>query len=165
MLRKFRRDRLFHPTVILLLALGIGANTLVFSLVNELLLKPLPVRDPQNLYLLETNEPVQVRANEFFVYEFLTDLLQKSPHVASAVAEQGHYQPALLPMRRGSAVRVVMSQVVSPNYFRELGVTPRLGRLLDESDAATTGTLPAVLSYQFWQSEFSGDRSVVGRTI
>ena len=165
MLRKFRRDRLFHATVILLLALGIGANTLVFSLVNELLLKPLPVRDPGNLYLLETNEPVQVRPNTFFNYEDLTDLLQKNPLVSAAVAEQGYYGPALLPMRRGSGVRLVMSQVVSPNYFHELGVAPYLGRLLDENDAATTGALPAVLSYQFWQSEFGGDPSAVGRTI
>ncbi len=165
MLRRLRRDRSFHLTVVLLLALGVGSNTLVFSLLNELLLKPLPVRDPGNLYLLETNEPVQVRPNTFFVYEDLTDLLQRSPLVSAAVAEQGFYEPALLPMRRGGAVRVVMSQVVSPNYFRELGVTPHLGRLLDESDATTKGALPAVLSYQFWQSEFGGDPSTIGRTI
>jgi predicted permease len=165
MLRKFCRDRMFHATVVTLLALGIGANTLVFSLVNELLLKPLPVRDPQNLYLFETNEPVQVRPNTYFTYESLTDLLQKSPLVAAAVAEQGWYEPALLPMRRGGAVRLAMSQVVSPNYFRELGITAYFGRLLDDSDAVVSGAIPAVLSYQFWQSEFGGDRTVVGRTI
>jgi predicted permease len=165
MLRKFRRDRGFHLTVVLLPALGIGANTLVFSLVNELLLKSLPVRDPENLYLLESNEPIQVRPNTFFNYPFLTDLLQKSPLLSAAVAEQGWYGPALVPMRRGATVRLVMSQVVSPNYFRELGIQPVLGRLLDETDAATSGALPAVLSDQFWQSEFGGDRGIVGRTI
>jgi predicted permease len=165
MLRRLRRDRGFHLTVILLLALGIGANTLVFSLVDELLLKRLPVRDPQNLYLLETNEPIQVRPNTFFNYPVLTDLLQKSPLVAAAVAEQGWYSPAIVPMRRGATVRLVMSQVVSPNYFGELGVRAFLGRLPDESDAATSGALPAVLSYQFWQSEFGGDRAVIGHVI
>ncbi len=165
MLRRFRRDRGFYLTVVLLLALGIGANTLVFSLVDALLLRPLPVRDPQNLYLFETNEPVQVRPDTYFQYEFLTDLLEKSPLIAGAVAEQGWYEPALLPLRRGGAIRLTMSQVVSPNYFRELGIRPYLGRLLDENDAATRGTLPTVLSYQFWQSEFGGDRSVLGRTI
>jgi predicted permease len=165
MLRKFRRDRLFHATIVLLLALGIGANTVVFSLVNELLLRPLPVRDPRSLYLLETNEPIQVRPNTFFNYPVLTDLLQKSPLIAAAVAEQGWFSPAMVPMRRGATVRLVMSQVVSPNYFAELGIRPFLGRLLDEPDAAASGALPAVLSYQFWQSEFGGDRSVVGRAI
>ena len=57
MLRHFRRDCLFHGTVILLLTLAIGSNTVVFSLLNELLLKPLPVRDPDNLYLLEQYLP------------------------------------------------------------------------------------------------------------
>jgi hypothetical protein len=90
MLRRLRRDRLFHVTAVLLLALGIGSNTLVFSLVNELLLKPLPVRDPDNLYLLERNWPVQVRPETFFGYPHL-EVVQKNPLVAAAVAEQGWY--------------------------------------------------------------------------
>jgi predicted permease len=165
MLRRFRRDRLFYGAVVLLLALGIGSNTLVFSLVNELLLKPLPVRDPDNLYLLEANRRVQVRPDTMFYYPGLTEGVQKNPLVAAAVAEQSAYSPAMVPFRQGDTARLVPVQMVSPNYFHELGIHAYAGRVLDESDAKASGTLAAVLSYQFWQSQFGGDREIVGRTI
>jgi predicted permease len=166
-LRQLARYRTTSALVILLLAVGLGANTLVFSLVNELMLKPLPVTNPENLFLLEKNRQLQVRPDTFFTYEIYRDRVAKSPLVAAAVAEQEWYEADQLPMRSGSSalVRVVIAQMVSPNYFTELGVRPYLGRLLTPSDAEASGTLPAVLSYQFWQSEFGGDRAVVGRTI
>ena len=165
MLRRFRRDRLFYGAIVLLLALGIGSNTLVFSLVNELLIKPLPVRNPDNLYLLEANRRVQVRPDTMFYYAGLTEAVQKSPLVAAAVAEQYGYSPAMVPLRQGDTTRLVSVQMVSPNYFRELGIRAYAGRVLDEADARTSGTLAAVLSYQFWQSQFGGDPGVIGRTI
>ncbi len=81
------------------------------------------------------------------------------------MAEQEWYEADLFPMRSGNSVRLVRSQMVSPNYFSELGVRPFAGRLLSASDAEATGVLPEVLSYQFWESEFGGDRAMVGRTI
>ncbi|HTX33700.1 MAG TPA: ADOP family duplicated permease [Bryobacteraceae bacterium] len=163
--RQLARYRTTSALVILLLAVGLGANTLVFSLVNELLLKPLPVRNPQNLFLLERNRQLQVRPDTFFSYPLYRDVVLKNPLVAAAVAEQEWYEADQFPMRAGNSVRVVLTQMVSPNYFTELGVRPYAGRLLTESDANASGTLPAVLSYQFWQSEFAGDRAIVGRTI
>lgn len=165
MLRFLRRDRGFHLAVVLLLALGIGANTVVFSLADALLLQPLAVRDPENLYLLEENQVKQVRPGTFFPYDYLPELVAKSPMVAAAVAEQGLDSQAMVAFRLGDAARLITTQMVSPNYFRELGVCPLLGRVLDESDASATGRLPAVLSYQFWLSQFGGDRAVLGRTI
>jgi predicted permease len=164
MLRRFRRDRLFYSAVVLLLALGIGSNTLVFSLVNELLLKPLPVRDPENLYLLELNRRVQVRPDTRFYYAGLTEVVEKSPLIAAAVAEQFAYSPAMVPLRQGDTVRLVSVQMVSPNYFHELGIRAYAGRVLDQADAKSAA-MPAVLSYQFWQSQFRGDRAIIGHTI
>lgn len=164
-LRQLRRHRTSSALAILLLGVGIGANTLVFSLVNELLLKPLPVRDPQNLYLLQGIATHQVRPNTFYTWPVYQEVAQHRALFQSAVAEQGWYSADNLPLRAGNAVRLVHSQMVSPNYFTELGIAAYLGRVLNAADAEATGTLAAVLSYQFWQSEFAGDRGIVGRTI
>jgi predicted permease len=164
MFRQLRRDRLFHAVIVLLLGLGIGANTLVFSLVNELLLKPLPVRDPGNLYLMERVHAQQVRPDTYFRYQHL-EAVAANPMVAAAVAEQFVDQRALVRLSQAGAVRLVTAQVVSPNYFRELGLRAYLGRVLDEADAAAEANPPAVLSYQFWQLQFAGDRGVIGRVI
>ena len=164
-LRQFRSNRLFSGIVIALLAIGIGANTLVFSLVNELLMKPLPVRDPQNLYLLERISPDDIRPGTFFQFPILRDVIQKSSLFSAAVAEQEWTEDQILPMSTGSAIRPVMAQMVSPTYFTELGVQAVIGRVLTEADAASSSTVPAILSYQFWQSQFSGSRDIVGRSI
>ena len=168
-LRQLRRHRTTSLLAAALLGIGIGANTLVFSLVNELLLKNLPVRDPQNLYLLQGMEVKQVRPNPFQTYQAYNEVVRKSPLVAAAVAEQGWYEADVLPLRAGNTVRLVRTQMVSPNYFTELGVVAYAGRVLNEGDADAAGTgqqgIPAVLSFQFWHSQFGGDRSAIGRTI
>jgi predicted permease len=168
-LRQLRRHRTTSALAILLLGIGIGANTLVFSLVNELLLKPLPVRDPENLFLLQRNLPLQVRPDTFYPYLLYSEVVKKSPLLSAAMAEQGWYEAATFPMRSGNSVRLVRTQLVSPNYFEGLGVNAYAGRLLSQTDADPTGTgsegTPAVLSYQFWQSEFGGNRAAIGRTI
>jgi predicted permease len=165
MFHHFRRDRFVFVAIVLLLALGIGSNTLVFSLVNELLLKPLPVRDPENLYLLEHVERLQVRPDTMLSYAVLTEVVKKNPLVEAAVAEQKGYQPIMLPLRQGDTVRLVTVQMISPDYFRELGVRAYAGRALDPSDTLASGAIPAVLSYQFWQSQFGGDHAILGRTF
>ena len=165
MLRQFRRNRGFHAAVILLLGLGIGAATLVFSLVNELLLKRLPVRNPRNLYLLEHMSPRQVRPDPSFSERALNEVVRKNPLVSAVAAEQAIAPQYLVPFREGDTTRLLMPQIVSPNYFAELGVRALLGRVLDESDAKPAATLPAVISYHWWQSQFGGDRSILGRTI
>ncbi|HLK62588.1 MAG TPA: ABC transporter permease [Bryobacteraceae bacterium] len=164
--RQLYRKRLFSATVIILLAIGIGANTLVFSLVNELLLKPLPVRDPGNLYLVSrifAEEPSH--PSTFFNFLVFRDAIQKSGTLSAAVAEQEWTDDQVVPMDADGGIRPVMAQVVSPNYFTELGVPAAAGRVLNEADANTTAQVPLILSYQFWQSQFAGSPSVIGRTI
>ncbi|HEY2018790.1 MAG TPA: ABC transporter permease [Bryobacteraceae bacterium] len=164
-LRQLRRNTFFSSIVVILLAIGIGANTLVFSLVNELLLKPLPVRDPGSLYLIAKNQELQVRPDVDFRYQDFRDIVQKSSLFRAAVAEQEPLSSDILPFSTGNDVRLVMTQMVSPDYFTELGVHAVAGRVLTAEDAANSSTIPAVLSYQFWQSQFAGSRDVVGRTI
>ena len=156
--RQLRRNRLFSAVVILMLALGIGADTLVFSLVNELILKPLPVRNPGNLFLAETLSEHQVRPDTNFSYPVFEGLFSKTPLVSAAVAEQEWSEDELMPLTSGGSVRLAIVQMVSPNYFTELGIRPVVGSLPQRADAA-------VLSFQFWQSEFAGSRDVIGRTI
>jgi predicted permease len=165
MRRLLRRDRGFHALIVVLLGFGIGAATLVFSVVNEVLLKPLPVRDPDNLFLLAKYSSGDLRPNEYFAEKHLREVVSKSPLVAAAVAEQIADPRCIVPMRQGESTRLLMAQIVSPNYFRELGVRPLLGRVLEDADATAGGVLPAVLSYHFWQSQYAGDTSVLGRTI
>jgi predicted permease len=168
-LRQLRRYRTTSTLAILLLGIGIGANTLVFSLVNVLLLKPLPVRDPENLFILQEIAARQVRPNTFNSYPIYSDVVKKSPLVAAAMAEQGWYEADTFPLRSGNSVRLVRTQMVSPNYFADLGVSAYAGRVLNEADAEATGTgpegTPVVLSFQFWQSQFAGNRAAIGRTI
>ena len=157
-LRQLRRNRLFGVLVIALLAVGIGAGTLVFSLIDELILKPLPVRNPENLYLAETVRKLQVRPDTYFPYTVYESVFSNSAQAAAAVAEEQWSRDQLMSLTAGGAVRLVVVQMVSPNYFRELGLKPMLGGSPREPGAA-------ILSYPFWQSEFAGRADIVGRTI
>lgn len=164
-LRQWRRNKLFGLTVVLLLSIGIGANTLIFSFVNELLLKPLPVRDPDNLFLLEKTRIKQVRPDPSFFYRQFEEVTRKTNVFSSAIAEQEWSDLSLHSFSTGDATRLVTTQIVSPNYFAELGVRAIAGRVLTEKDAAEQADVPVVLSYQFWQSQFDGKRGVIGQAI
>ncbi len=88
-LRQMRRNQFLSAVIILLLTIGIGANTAIFSFVNGLLLQSLSVRNPQNLYLLQTNQPKQVRPDTSFFYRQYDAVAQASSSVFStAIAEQ-----------------------------------------------------------------------------
>jgi predicted permease len=165
MLSSFRRGRGFFAVAVGLLAVGIGSAMLVFGLADELLLEPLPVRDPGNLYLLERTEPDMLRPLPYFPLRVWRDAVLPSPVIAAAVAETPPEPQYLVPLREGANTRLVMAQIVSPNYFQELALRPAAGRLLDAADAAATGALPAVLSWQFWRSQFGGEASAIGRSI
>ncbi len=163
--RQLRRNKLFSAVVILLLAIGVGSNTLIFSFVNALLLKPLPVRNPGNLFLLQKVRQQQVRPDTWFSYSLFEQAAQRTDLFSEVIAAQAWTEENLLPMGDVGGVRLVMTQIVSPNYFSKLGINAALGRVLTESDANTSANIPVVLSYQFWQSAFAGRRDIVGKTI
>ena len=166
MFRHLRRNPAFHAVVIVLLGLGIGANTLVFSLVDELLLKPLPVRDPRNLFLLERVSPTSVRPDPCFSERHLRDVVRKNPLVQAAVAEQ--------PWRSGRAHAAAAGWGI-PARDDTAGIAELFRRARNPRDSPAASSKnrtrcpraspAAVLSYQFWQSQFGGNPAVIGQTL
>ncbi|HEY6784543.1 MAG TPA: ABC transporter permease [Gemmatimonadales bacterium] len=161
----------FVTTVaILSLSLGIGASSAIFSLFDEVLLRPLPVREPGRLVNLSAPGPKPGYAScgepgdcqVAFSYRMFRDLEQRQTvfsdvagHVPFAASVTYQDQPVT-----GDAV------LVSGSYFPTLGVRPALGRLLTESDDQSIGTnFVAVLSYSYWQSRLGGDRAILGKPV
>ncbi|MGI9069950.1 MAG: ABC transporter permease [Bryobacteraceae bacterium] len=163
--RQISRRKLFSAVVILLLAVGIGANTVIFSFVNALLLKLLPVRAPDNLYLLQKMHVKQVRPDTSFFYRQFEAVSKDKRLFSAAIAEQEWFSGNLQPFSASETVRLITTQIVSPNYFSELGVRAIRGRVLNTADAAASSDIPIVLSYQFWATQFNRDPSIIGRRI
>ena len=159
--RQLRKSPSFAITAVLTLALGIGANTAIFSLVNALLLKPLPVPGAEQimtLVLRENNGPLQ-GAMSWPEYKAVRDQGGRSfsDIFAYTLSLDGLTFESQQPQR-------VMTAYVSGNYFSGLELKPAAGRLFLESEGEVTGRDPVmVLGYDYWQERFNGDPSVVGR--
>jgi predicted permease len=158
--RMLSRNPGFALTVAGLLALGIGANTAIFSALNALVLHPLPVRQPQQLIRLVQTVPRVGAISSFHhdVYEAL-----KHARTLSAVFGDAEWPVAMDDPKPAEQVRV---HVVTPEFFDVLGVAALYGRTLTEDDAKEdVSAPPAVLSYGFWKRRFAGDVHAVGRTV
>ena len=150
----------FTVVAVLTLALGIGANTALFSLIHPLLLKSLPVKDPSSLLLLEVQQPKQ--RFPLFTHPVYLDLRGRSEIFRDVIAFMTRPVGGVV---QRSAERLQV-EVVSGNYFQALGVQPVLGRLFTEHDDQTPGAHPiAVLSYHYWQRRFGGNPDVIGEVI
>lgn len=151
----------FTAVVVITLALGIGANTTVFSITNGLLLRPLPVREPERLVALFTTDGKQSGLNTTS-YPDYRDLRDRNDMFGGLA---GHfYFP--MSIRTSGRAEVTMGHVVSWNYFEVLGVSPAVGRAFLPDEDQTPGARPvAILSHRFWQTRFLGDPGVIGKTI
>jgi len=164
--RQFLHKPLFSALVVLLVAIGIGANILIFGLIDALLLKPLPVSDPANLWVLQSVRKKQVTPSLDFSYGQFEELKSYPNLFSGLAAEQTWGTAAAYPSgEKGSLQRLVMTQMLSPNYFQEMGVTAFLGRVLNEQDAKASSNIPVLISYQFWQSHYGGRIDILGRQI
>jgi putative ABC transport system permease protein len=171
-LRQLRRNPGFAVVAVLTLALGIGANTAIFSLLDQALLRSLPVHDPQQLVVLEgTGDAWEGHSSShggdkqaYFSYPMYRDLLAKAdPSVITGMIATS---PADLDITVHNASQIASGEVVSGNYFALLGTRPYRGRLLTQSDDTAPGANPvAVVSYHFWQDKLGADPSLVGQTI
>jgi predicted permease len=154
----------FTFVVVLTLALGIGANTAIFSLTDQVLLRRLPVRNPHELVLFEN--PGAFAGRQFnsntFSFPMYRDFRDTNA-VFSGIA--GRFPTALTLLADGQAERV-NGELVSGNYFEVLGVRAVVGRTLTPADDRKPGAHPvAVLSHNYWTRRFGGDPSVLNRTI
>ena len=162
--RSLRKAPGFSAVVILTLGLGIGANTAIFSLMDQVLLRPLPVHDPAALVLLDGPGPFRGRTMNAMTFSYpMYDDFRDRNEVFSGVLARFPLPTTIV--WRGASERA-NGELVTGNYFDVLGVRPALGRLFSASDDHTRGAHPvAVLSYGYWQRRFGGDPQVLNQTI
>jgi len=161
--RMLLKSKGFTLVAALSLAIGIGANTAIFSLLNALLLKPLPVQNPDELVVVNTASPATPgQAFSSFSYPVFREMREKNSSFAGMFARAG-LQMSL--SGSGQSERV-SGEGVSGNFFSVLGVNPELGRLLTEADDQTPGAhAVAVISFNCWQRRFGKDPQVIGQKI
>lgn len=162
--RQLRKSPGFTITAILTLALGIGAATSMFSVVNGVLLKPLALRDPDKLVVMREamEEPGKERSVEPDNYLHYARLKKENRTLEDAAIFQ---QRGMSVSQTGDHPRIVGSVVASPNLFRVLGVQPMLGRDFADADARRGAASVVLLSYEGWLTLFGGDPKVVGQTL
>jgi putative ABC transport system permease protein len=158
--RTLRNNPGFSALVVLTLALGIGANTAIFSLVYGVLLRPLPYAHGGQLLVIHQRARAQA-SDVPFSYKELVDYREQTKTLDALV--EYHSMPFLL-LGDDSAERV-QTAVVSANFFDVLGVKPLLGRTFVASDESTSADAVLVLSYQYWQSHQGGDPNIVGKVF
>ncbi len=163
--RQIIRKPLFSALAILLLSVGIGANVLIFTFVDTLLLRPLPVRNPQNLWMLQALYSEMIYPEVSFSYRQFEELQKRSDLFTAVTAEEAWSEIWAYPLTETGSARLVTTQILAPNYFDELGIKPFLGRVFTPEDGKPSTNVPALLSYQFWQSHYGGRRDVLGQTL
>jgi len=162
-LRLLRRSPLFTVTAALSLAIGIGANTTIFSIASALLLRPLPgLSDPSRL--VDIGRTQNGSGFDNLSYPNYRDYRERQKSLTDVYAARP--DPVPLSLATSSDAVRIYGAVVSANYFAILGVRPLLGRTLqDRDDAPGNSHSVAVLSYDLWARTFGGDQSIVGQTI
>jgi putative ABC transport system permease protein len=160
-IRSLLRMKGLTITVVLTLALGIGANAAIFSLVRAVLLRPLVNRDEHRLVYIRQSAPGIGAENILFSVPEIRDIRQR----VQALSAVGDFSTMEFSMVGLAEPRTVRAGVVSGNYFEVMGLRPVLGRLLTEADDGRTAAGAAVLTHRFWSTAFDSDPSVVGKTI
>jgi len=148
----------FSAVVVITLALAIGATTAIFSVMNAVLFRPLPVEDPDRLVIL-----MHRRSYSYPLFRDIQDRQRLFSGIFASSGQQPVYQAAL---ENGAAIGPLNVGIVSGDYFRVLGVRPAAGRTLTADDDRTPGAHPvAVISHRFWERQFSRASSAVGFTL
>lgn len=179
-LRTLRKSPGFTAVAVLTLGLGIGANTAIFSLIDAVMLRSLPVRNPNELVIMQwraRHTPFNGEYSSFsdcgesgisgpsgcsFALPIFKQIRSQTNAFSGVSAFAG---PAALNLTGHGVATMVQGEIVSGDYFSTLGVNAALGRTLGPSDDSPSAPPVVVLSYARWQSAFGGNRSVLGRTI
>jgi predicted permease len=163
-LRSLRKSPVFLAVAVLSLALGIGANTAIFTLLNQLVLAPLPVHDPEQLVMLAGRGKHYGGNNgpDRLSYPMYREIRDKNEVFSGMFCTY----PATVSATFNGATELIGADFVSGNFFPVLGIGAAAGRVFTASDDLIQGGHPlAVLSYGYWRSRFGGDRSIVGKPI
>ena len=161
-LRLLWKDRSFTATVAVTLALCIGANVALFSVVSNVLLRPLPMPESGRIAIIGNSYPKAGAANlrAVAVPDYFDRLRE-----TTAFEEQALYNNASVNVDQNGTATRVRAMNVTPSFFRVLGVQPHLGRTFTDAEGEQGNQLKIVLSYGLWQSAFGGDASIVGRDV
>ena len=159
--RSLMRARGFAATVVVTLALGIGANAAVFSVVREVLLRPLVNEDADRLVYIRQSAPGIGATNRTFSIPEINDFRAQSKTVTAF----GDFSTVDLTMVGLGEPREVKAGVVGGSFFRVMGLHPVHGRLVDERDEGPDALPVAVLTHRFWSAAFASEPDVVGRTV
>ena len=162
-LRMLAKNPGFACVVVFTLALGIGANAAIFSLLDRVLLQSLPVANPEQLAVLSSYDPKEgPDIDSSFSYPMYQDLRDRNDVFSGVIARSG----AQMNVSCGDQTERVRGELVSGNFFEVLGVRPWAGRLFTQDDDRTLSAHPvAVLSYAYWESRFGKDPNLIGKTI
>lgn len=148
----------FSLAAIFTLALGIGANTAIFTVTNALLLRPFPYRDPEQLVSVEARDKTSDRGSTLLRYELVRDRNRSFQSVAVWASDNlnltGHGEPLQVPVGR-----------VSANFFPVLGIQPQMGRTFTAEEGRPEGKPVVMISDFMWRSRFNADPKIIGKTI
>ena len=163
--RMLRRDSGFAVVAALILALGIGANIAVFSVVNTILLRPLPFRDPQQLVRIVEKDPKAGESSKTYTADATQDFQQQNHSFQSVSGYFAFSGPDNFKLIGNGQPTPATGLLVADGFFQTLGVEPSLGRLFRPEELVQHAQPAALLSYPFWKRRLAGDRSIVGSTI
>jgi hypothetical protein len=179
--RMLRKSPGFTAVAVLTLAFGIGANTAIFSLIDVILLRPLPIHDSDRVVVLQWRAHKEPKTNAYGEFGFCHTDAKATERAGCSFSypffEQVHSQtqifstvtafaasPNLHLDRNGERTKIT-APFVSGEFFRTLGVRAKLGRMLEPSDDVPGAPVVALLAYGYWQRAFGGERSILGETI
>src|SRR3954469_16865147 len=154
------RSPVFAAVAVLSLAVGIGFNTALFSVVDALLFRPLPVDRPERLVAIYTKGGDGERYATSSYPDYL-DFRSRNTVFSDVMG----FSPAIAAVKAGDRSRMALGEVVTGNYFQVLGVTAALGRTLLPEDDRVGAPRAAALSHGLWRREFASDPGVLGRSI
>jgi predicted permease len=167
-LRQLRKAPVFSAVAIITIALGIGANTAVFTLLDQAILRSLPVTHPEQLVRLRWTGDTPGHFNsyggedkDYFSYPMYRDLRDKNEVFSSLIANSQQNVSVSWQNKPDMA----SCELVSGNYFESLGVRPAIGRLIVPSDEAQNANLVVVLSFNYWKTHFGSDPNVINQTL
>lgn len=161
--RTVRKSPLLVAVVGITLGLGIGANTTIFSVLNGFLLRPLPVRAPEEIMVLATDQKNAPLGSYFFSYPDLQDFKKQT---VGRFSDIFGFEPNFAGLSADNKAEEVSISYVTGNYFSALGVKPFLGRfILPAEGEMMSDDRPLVLGYSYWKKRFAGDTRIIGKEV